>query len=734
MLTRNDIQKINQDKSAITGRIYTDIYNNKYKGLPDGTVILFYDSLELLSVQDSNTINLNFNSNLLSANLKDTSVTPAGYGGSSNTLQIVVDQQGRLQYATQLPIQIGESQVTNLITDLALLTPLTRTLTINGTSYDLSADRTWSVGTVTSIGTSGLISGGTITGTGTITTSMNTNKLVGRGTAGIGIMEEITLGTNLSLSGTTLNAASPSGAALTKTDDTNVTLTLGGSPTTALLAATSLTLGWTGKLALSRFVQGTTGTVLQGITSSDSIYTSSPTISTSVTTPLIIGGTGTGSDLILQSTSGVGDDTSWIIHQVANNGNVETMRQGVALSSPASATGGTITTSGGYTIHTFTSGGTFTVSGGSLSVDYLVVAGGGGGGGSLSGGDGGCGGGAGGMLVNSTSLASGAYTITIGSGGAGGDATANRGGAGGDSIISGIATATGGGGGGAYNNGLNGGNGGSGGGGNYTGTAGTGTGGQGNNGGSDPSNYGFSGAGGGGAGAVGANPSGASGKTGGNGGAGVANSYSGSSVTYAGGGGGGAYGTSSTAGTGGSGGGGNGGLASNGSAGTANTGGGGGGGGGFGGSKVGGAGGSGIVIIRYLTPSTTKVPVIGINKSSPTAQLHIGASSGNQYTAPIQLEPGVLLSTAIAGTIEYATASNDDLWFTINTGAARKGFIFNNGSNLTSGKIPIASTNGRLIDGQTPLSGTKVYYVADSSGGAVTRKLTFINGILTSET
>lgn len=33
----------------------------------------------------------------------------------------------------------------------------------------------------------------------------------------------------------------------------------------------------------------------------------------------------------------------------------------------------------------------------------------------------------------------------------------------------------------------------------------------------------------------------------------------------------------------------------------------------------------------------------------------------------------------------------------------------------------------------TPLAGTKVYYVADSSGGAVTRKLTFTNGILTSE-
>ncbi|MFZ4724419.1 MAG: hypothetical protein ACOYMD_03165 [Paludibacter sp.] len=34
-----------------------------------------------------------------------------------------------------------------------------------------------------------------------------------------------------------------SGAALTKTDDTNVTLTLGGSPTTALLTAASITVG-----------------------------------------------------------------------------------------------------------------------------------------------------------------------------------------------------------------------------------------------------------------------------------------------------------------------------------------------------------------------------------------------------------------------------------------------------------------------------------------------------------
>jgi hypothetical protein len=46
-------------------------------------------------------------------------------------------------------------------------------------------------------------SGGT---TPDISTSMNTNKLIGRSTAGTGVMEEITVGTGLSLSGGTLNA------------------------------------------------------------------------------------------------------------------------------------------------------------------------------------------------------------------------------------------------------------------------------------------------------------------------------------------------------------------------------------------------------------------------------------------------------------------------------------------------------------------------------------------------
>ena len=60
------------------------------------------------------------------------------------------------------------------------------------------------------------------------------------------------------------------GSALTKTDDTNVTLTLGGSPTTALLNAASLTLGWTGTLATTRG-----GTGLSSFTANGVMYASS---------------------------------------------------------------------------------------------------------------------------------------------------------------------------------------------------------------------------------------------------------------------------------------------------------------------------------------------------------------------------------------------------------------------------------------------------------------------------
>ena len=108
------------------------------------------------------------------------------------------------------------------------------------------------------------------------------------------------------------------------------------------------------------------------------------------------------------------------------------------------ATGGTITTSGNFKIHTFTGDGCFSVSGagnaaGSNSVDYLVVGGGGGGGYVASGaGAGGNGGGGAGAPTNGAAGNNGTANTGGGAGGGGrGDCApaAGDGGQGGTGVV-----------------------------------------------------------------------------------------------------------------------------------------------------------------------------------------------------------------------------------------------------------------------------------------------------------
>lgn len=85
---------------------------------------------------------------------------------------------------------------------------------------------------------------------------------------------------NVTYADTTTSGSSITPAALTKTDDTNVTLTLGGTPSTALLQATSLTLGWTGTLADDRIASAATWNAKLTnplTTTGDIIYSSSGT-------------------------------------------------------------------------------------------------------------------------------------------------------------------------------------------------------------------------------------------------------------------------------------------------------------------------------------------------------------------------------------------------------------------------------------------------------------------------
>jgi hypothetical protein len=97
--------------------------------------------------------------------------------------------------------------------------------------------------------------------------TMATARLLGRTTAGSGAAEEISVAGLLTLSGGVLTGGSPAGAALTRTDDTNVTATLTGTPATALLQAVNVALGWTGTLAAARL----NANVVQAVTNDTNV-------------------------------------------------------------------------------------------------------------------------------------------------------------------------------------------------------------------------------------------------------------------------------------------------------------------------------------------------------------------------------------------------------------------------------------------------------------------------------
>ncbi len=275
-----------------------------------------------------------------------------------------------------------------------------------------------------------------------------------------------------------------------------------------------------------------------------------------------------------------------------------------------SATGGTVTTFGGYRIHTFTQDGDFVVESGG-PVEYLIVAGGGGGGRNVAGGGGGggyrssvfgvgSGGGRDQYETPMTVVSGTTYPVVVGQGGAGSDGSDGsyvNGTNGGDSSFNSIVAVGGGGGGRGDHNGNSGGSGGGGGARSPTGDSvgGAGTTEQGFAGGAGKGSAGYYPAGGGGgAGEIG--QSYVSSTQAGRGGNGLLSIIDGI-PTYRGGGGGGSVLSGQTPGAGGLGGGGAGERQGTGPIaedGVANTGGGGG-----GGHGPGGNGGSGIVIIRY---------------------------------------------------------------------------------------------------------------------------------------
>ena len=329
------------------------------------------------------------------------------------------------------------------------------------------------------------------------------------------------------------------------------------------------------------------------------------------------------------------------------------------------ATGGTVTYSGGKTIHTFTSDGNLVVTA-SGNVDYLVVAAGGGS--VVEGG----GGGAGDVLPGTDhAVTAQTYAITVGAG----VSAAN-----GQNSVFDTITAVGGGAGGEANTAGGAEDGGSGGGGGRTSTSptvgGTATG-SGYAGGTAGTASPFKAAGGGGAGGVGDSTDGA---TDANGGAALSSSISGAAVDYGRGGG------NQNART----------------AGTANTG----NGAGSDSTGVGGniAGGSGIVIISYL-PTMEVVPGAGsitITGYVPTVSplnidIPLGELTFTGYAPVVALEmntdvpPGALTVIGYAplvGNEDLLIRTSDGLTFLGSVGDGAGVALFPDGENWYALRLP----------------------------------------------
>jgi len=132
-------------------------------------------------------------------------------------------------------------------------------------------------------------------------------------------LSKLAIGTSgqwLGSSGTAPQWNSP--AALTKTDDTNVTLTLGGNASTALLNAASLTLGWTGQLATSRG-----GTGLSSFTTNGILYATS---TSALTTGSAL--TFDGSLVVPASAIGISGTVGFRANDTTNSKNIQMFRAG----------------------------------------------------------------------------------------------------------------------------------------------------------------------------------------------------------------------------------------------------------------------------------------------------------------------------------------------------------------------------------------------------------------------
>jgi hypothetical protein len=216
------------------GRIKADLLTSTQRTyqLPDasGTIALTSD-IPPYTTPTLNEVLTEGNTSLLSANVGELGIwDPSNLGylkvdGGDNSFIFKRSDLGTICTLEDGLIALQSGSIVGSISTSSLTSTQTYSLPDASGTIALTADLTGYVTSVTA--TSPITSiGGT---TPIISTSMATNKLIGRSTAGTGVMEEITVGSGLALSGGTLSSSALSGSILhgiaAGTDTYTVTIT-----------------------------------------------------------------------------------------------------------------------------------------------------------------------------------------------------------------------------------------------------------------------------------------------------------------------------------------------------------------------------------------------------------------------------------------------------------------------------------------------------------------------------
>ena len=104
---------------------------------------------------------------------------------------------------------------------------------------------------------------------------------------------------------------------------------------------------------------------------------------------------------------------------------------------------------------------------------------------------------------------------------------------------------------------------------------------------------------------------------------------------------------------------------------------------------------TGVLGTSGTTPQTasTKMTIlgsgnVGIGTTAPTSKLHLAAGTATAGTAPLGFTSGTLLTTPVAGKVEFLT---DAYYGTITTGAVRKTFAFLESPVFTTPNVGVAT-------------------------------------------